>query len=120
MKIVIDMNFSPSWVPVLIGQGWTAIHWTSIGPPNASDITIMAWAKQNNHVVFTHDLDFGTLLALTHASGPSVIQIRSLNVMPESLQELVERVIRQFETELNSGALITIDERRQKVRVLPI
>ena len=25
----------------------------------------MAWARDNGHVVFTHDLDFGTLLALT-------------------------------------------------------
>jgi hypothetical protein len=32
----------------------------------------MAWARANGHVVFTHDLDFGTTLALTHAADPSV------------------------------------------------
>jgi len=42
----------------------------------------MAWARANGHVVFTHDLDFGTTLALTHAAGPSVIQVRGQNVLP--------------------------------------
>ena len=31
----------------------------------------MAWAREHGFVVFTHDLDFGHLLALTHAAGMS-------------------------------------------------
>jgi hypothetical protein len=31
----------------------------------------MAWARENRYVVFTHDLDFGTLLAVTRESGDS-------------------------------------------------
>jgi predicted nuclease of predicted toxin-antitoxin system len=26
MKILVDMNLSPEWVPVLKGQGWEAIN----------------------------------------------------------------------------------------------
>lgn len=37
----------------------------------------MAWALTNDYIVFTHDLDFGTLLAITQADAPSVIQVRS-------------------------------------------
>lgn len=48
--------------------------------------TVMGWARENGHVVFTHDLDFGTLLALTRASGPSVVQVRAHDVLP-SLQQ---------------------------------
>jgi predicted nuclease of predicted toxin-antitoxin system len=33
----------------------------------------MDWAVANGYVVFSHDLDFSTMLALTHASGPSLI-----------------------------------------------
>jgi len=36
----------------------------------------MAWALANGHVVFSHDLDFGAMLELTHANGPSVVQVR--------------------------------------------
>ncbi len=76
IAIVVDWNLSPDWVPVLRANGWAAVHWSDIGDPRAADREIMDWASANRHVVFTHDLDFGTALALTHASGPSVIQVR--------------------------------------------
>ena len=41
IKLVIDMNLSPDWVPVLSGHGWQAIHWSAVGDPRASDRTIM-------------------------------------------------------------------------------
>jgi hypothetical protein len=31
------------------------------------------WAIANSYAVFTHDLDFGTMLALSGADGPSVL-----------------------------------------------
>ena len=43
----------------------------------------MAWALANGYVVFTHDLDFGTMLALTHATGPSVLQVRGKTCCPK-------------------------------------
>jgi predicted nuclease of predicted toxin-antitoxin system len=46
----------------------------------------MAWARENGHVVLTHDLDFGTLLALTRANGPSVVQVRAQDVLPQHLE----------------------------------
>lgn len=75
LRIVVDMNLSPEWAPLLEQAGWPAVHWSAVGDPRADDATIMAWALTHRHVVFTHDLDFGTALALTHAGGPSVIQI---------------------------------------------
>lgn len=77
VKLVIDMNLSPEWVAALSKQGWAALHWSTLGDPHADDAVIMGWALANSHVVFTHDLDFGTMLALTHARGPSVLQVRS-------------------------------------------
>jgi predicted nuclease of predicted toxin-antitoxin system len=76
LRIVVDMNLSVEWITALNSHGCSAIHWSSIGDPHAEDSAIMEWALSNHHVVFTHDLDFGTMLALTHASGPSVLQIR--------------------------------------------
>jgi hypothetical protein len=49
----------------------------------------MAWALANGYVVFTHDLDFGTMLALTDASGPSVLQVRAQSVLPEYIGPVV-------------------------------
>jgi hypothetical protein len=63
------MNLSVEWIPLLEQAGWSAVHWSAIGEPRAEDRTIMAWALTNGRAVFTHDLDFGTALALTHAGG---------------------------------------------------
>lgn len=46
----------------------------------------MAWARANDYIVFTHDLDFGAMLALTNAESPSVIQVRTQDVTPPILK----------------------------------
>ena len=85
MKILIDMNLSPDWVSTFEANGLEAVHWSNVGDARAQDSEIVEYARANDFVVFTHDLDFGVLLALTHANGPSVIQIRAQDIMPAAL-----------------------------------
>ena len=120
LRLVIDMNLSLEWVAELLRSGYESVHWSTIGDPRATDITIMAWARSDHHAVFTHDLDFGTLLALTHADGPSVFQVRGQNVLPEHMGSLVIAALRQHEASLISGALVVVDEKKSRVRVLPL
>jgi|ERR1041384_1851938 predicted nuclease of predicted toxin-antitoxin system len=120
MRILIDMNLVPAWVEVFHGYGWSAAHWSEVGDPRATDQTIMNWARANGYIVFTHDLDFGTLLAVSGAEGPSVIQVRAQDVLPSHLEKIVIATIRTYEAVLKTGALITIDEARARIRILPI
>ncbi len=80
MKLLLDMNLSPRWIQTLEEKGWETVHWTSVGDPRASDREIMKWAHDHDHVVVTHDLDFGAMLAATSAQKPSVIQVRTRDV----------------------------------------
>jgi hypothetical protein len=57
VKLVIDMNLSPGWVSLLQEHTFQAVHWSSTGALNAEDAEIMQWARDNQAVVFTHDLD---------------------------------------------------------------
>ena len=114
------MNLSPEWVATLQRHGWEAVHWSNVGDPRAGDKDIMDWAVARQHIVFTHDLDFGTMLALTHEVGPSVIQVRAENVLPDHLEGPVIAALNQHESDLSSGALVVVDESRSRVRVLPI
>ena len=114
------MNLSPEWVNELSQRGWAVVHWSAIGDPTATDVEIMAWARAHGHVVFTHDLDFGTMLALTHASGPSVFQVRGQNVLPDHMAPTVVAALTQHEKDLAAGALVVVDESKSRVRVLPI
>ena len=45
MKILVDMNLSPSWIPVLERHGWPTVHWSDVGSPRAADREIMDWAS---------------------------------------------------------------------------
>ena len=120
VKILIDMNLSPDWVALLQQNGWSAVHWSTVGDPRAMDQVIMNWAVANGCVIFTHDLDFGTILAVTHATGPSVLQVRAEDVLPDAIGTLLLAALRQHETDLASGALVVVDAGRSRVRVLPI
>ena len=120
MKILVDVNLAPAWVDVLKAQGFDAIHWTQVGDPRAPDVELMTYARQRDCVLFTHDLDFGTILALTRAVGPSVIQVRTQAVLPEDMSEMVIRAVRTHEAALAQGALVTIDAASARIRILPV
>jgi predicted nuclease of predicted toxin-antitoxin system len=120
VKILVDMNLSPLWVQALEDHGFAAIHWSSVGDSRALDSEVMKWAHENAHIVFTNDLDFGSILAITRATAPSVIQVRAQDVSPEHLNDLVVRALRQHEEILQQGALISIDEARLRSRILPL
>lgn len=120
LRLLIDMNLSPSWVEVLNQVGFEAQHWSFIGAPNAPDIELFAWAREHEYVVFTHDLDFGALLAATRAESPSVFQIRTEDVSPAALAPRAIALLVRFTPQLSSGALIVVDEMRERIRILPI
>jgi len=120
MNILIDMNLSPAWVGILSAEGWSVKHWSEIGDPAAPDRVVMDWARENGFIVFTHDLDFGIMLALTHESGPSVVQIRAQNTMPKFLKDDLIPILQQYSAELERGILMTIDPVRSRIRILPI
>lgn len=120
MKILVDMNLSPDWVGVFTKRGITAVHWSSVGDPKAEDTELIDWARANNHILFTHDLDFGTVLALTGAESPSVIQVRTQDVTPAHLETVVVEVLQNHESLLETGALVVLDEGRSRVRILPL
>lgn len=120
MKILIDMNLSPDWAAVFAKHEISAVHWSTVGDPRAEDAILMEWARANEYIVFTHDLDYGALLALTQAHSPSVIQVRTQDVTPSHLETAIIDVLVTNQSALENGALIVLDEARSRVRILPL
>lgn len=118
MKLVVDMNLSVGWVAALNAVGVEAIHWIAIGPENAPDEAIMAWALSNDAIVLTRDLDFAAALTRQGLSAPSVIQLRSDQIRLERHLPLLQRALSLHGSHLALGAIITIDDERVRVRVL--
>ncbi len=80
----------------------------------------MAFARANNYVVLTHDLDFGAILAATHGEKPSVVQIRAEDVSPDVIGKQIITALHQMASYLEEGALLTVDPNRTRLRVLPL
>jgi predicted nuclease of predicted toxin-antitoxin system len=56
VKLLVDMNLSPSWVERLGRHGFEAVHWSTIGAATAPDVKILAWATEHAFVLVTNDL----------------------------------------------------------------
>jgi predicted nuclease of predicted toxin-antitoxin system len=119
MRFVIDINLSPDWVDYLGECGHDAIHWSSIGRVDASDDEILHWARDKDQIVLTSDLDFAALLALSAASTPSVIQLRTESTLSGRVRPLALDAIERTQADLRSGALLTIEAARLRLRILP-
>lgn len=120
MRILIDMNLSPDWVAIFKAESWEASHWNEVGDPKASDVEILTWARTNQFVVFTHDLDFGALLAVSGSRAPSVIQLRSQETSPAKMGAMVVHALKQLAHDLEVGVLVTLDPARSRARILPL
>jgi predicted nuclease of predicted toxin-antitoxin system len=50
VKILVDMNLSPEWVAALTRHGWSAVHWSTVGDPRATDRVVMDWSVANGYI----------------------------------------------------------------------
>jgi predicted nuclease of predicted toxin-antitoxin system len=83
MKVLVDMNLSPRWLALLTEADLEAVHGSTLGAGNASHSEIMAYARANDYVVLTHDLDFAAILAATQGKKLSVVQVRAEQLNPQ-------------------------------------
>lgn len=120
MKILIDMSLTPRWRPVLEGAGHEVRHWSEVGREDAPDSVLMDWARLNGFIVFTNDLDFGTILFSSQATSPSVLQLRCDDVRPSGTALLVLNALDETKDKLMQGALVTVQVARHRVSVLPL
>jgi predicted nuclease of predicted toxin-antitoxin system len=80
----------------------------------------MRWAAERDYIVLTADLDFSAILAATARRRPSVILVRSDILTPEALGGAVLAAIHKAGEELITGAIVSVDAKRARLRVLPL
>jgi predicted nuclease of predicted toxin-antitoxin system len=96
------------------------VHVGDMGLAAGSDATILDVARQQGRVVVTLDADFHALLALSGASGPSVIRIRIEGLRAEELTNLLVDVLNACSDELTNGAMVSVTEGGVRVRRLAL
>jgi predicted nuclease of predicted toxin-antitoxin system len=96
------------------------LHVGEIGLAAAEDAEILEHGRRERRIVVTLDADFHALLALSSATSPSVIRLRIEGLKAAGLVEVLEKVLNEWGEELELGAVVTVDERRSRMRRLPL
>ena len=119
-RLLLDQGLPRGTARLLNRQGWDVVHVGDVGMSRASDIEVLALAEQDARVCVTLDADFHTLLALSGATRPSTVRIRIEGLDAARLADLIERVWLQIGRALEQGAVATVDERKIRLRRLPL
>jgi predicted nuclease of predicted toxin-antitoxin system len=114
------MNMSPRWAEFLRGRGHDVQHWLHVGDEHASDEEIAKYCLEQDAVVLSQDLDFATMHAINGTMKPSVVQVRSKNLRPESIGSYVAHAFSKMEKQLQTGAVVTVKPPRLRLTRLPI
>ncbi|HTW20465.1 MAG TPA: DUF5615 family PIN-like protein [Mycobacteriales bacterium] len=121
MRILVDANLSPRLAALLVTTGHDAVHVSDLDLSSASDHTILEAADHENRVVLSADTDFGTLLAVTGRTRPSVVLVRLTSPRrTEAIAALLDANLPALADALTSGAVVVVEDDRVRVRDLPL
>ena len=120
LRFLVDMNLSPRIVIDLSQQDWDILRVSQVLPMDTEDSEILEFARQENRVIITQDLDFSSLLALGGYEKPSLITFRLSVPEPETITRKLLELLPYIEDRLAEGCAVTIDDRKVRVRRLPI
>ena len=112
---------SPVVVQELRRAGHDAVHVGEVLRLDAPDADILEHAARDARVILAADTDFGELLAAQQVAEPSVVLFhRQAGRRPREQAALLLANLAAVEADLGSGAVVVVEERRVRVRALPI
>lgn len=121
MRFLVDASMSPVVSQELRRAGHDAVHVGEVLRLDASDSDILEHAARGGRVIVAADTDFGELLAASEAAKPSVVLFhRQTGRRPREQAALLLANLASVETDLQGGAVVVVEERRVRVRPLPI
>jgi predicted nuclease of predicted toxin-antitoxin system len=120
MRLVLDQGVPRDAATGLRDLGHECLHVAEIGMSKAADDEILAFSLKVNAVVVTLDADFHTILAVSGASGPSVIRLRLQGLVSPEVVRTVQSVLADFDADLRRGSVVTVKAHKTACHRLPI
>lgn len=121
LKFLIDNALSPIFSKRLQTYGHDAIHVRDINMQTCSDEDIFERAQKEKRIIISADTDFGTIMALRNEQSPSVIIFRrTKNRKPIEQVNLLIANLKEIESSLERGSIVIIEDKRIRIRSLPI
>ena len=119
-RLLLDQGVPRDAAVILRSLGWEVIHVGEVGMAAAEDSDIIAHARAENRACVTLDADFHASLALSGASGPSVVRVRREGVGGKEMATILLELWRRHEELIDRGALATVTGQSMRIRPLPI
>jgi predicted nuclease of predicted toxin-antitoxin system len=119
VRFLADMGVSPKVVASLKEQGHDVWHLAERGLERLPDSEIFGRAAEEQRIVLTFDLDFGEILALSDGTT-SVILFRLRARRTLHVIERLRSVLAESSLQVTRGAIVVVEDRRHRVRLLPL
>ena len=100
-------------MPPLKAAGHDVV-WAGEWPDDPGDDEILAQAYQEGRILVTLDKDFGELAVVREQSHAGIIRLVVLSASQQAVSCLM--VLNRYEAELQSGAIVTVEHGRIRVR----
>ena len=120
LKFLADMNISPLTVAALRIKGFEIARVSEVLDAKSTDACILKFARDDNRIIITQDLDFSMLMAINGYERPSLISLRLNNPTHESVTDHILKILGCLSAELGQGITVVADEFTIRYRSLPI
>jgi predicted nuclease of predicted toxin-antitoxin system len=120
MRFLLDMGVSIRVAHWLRQEENDVTHLRDEGLQTLADQLIFQKALVENRTIVTFDLDFGEIAALSRGKVVSVVILRLSNARADYVVQRLDAVLPAVEPALLSGAIVTIEDTRHRIRLLPI
>jgi predicted nuclease of predicted toxin-antitoxin system len=121
VNFVLDENLAEALGDLLGSAGHGAVHVRNVGLQSASDLVVLDYAASQRAVLISADADFGSILAATHRTAPSLVLLRhERGRRVGRVADMILDNLDQVMGDLEAGAIVVIEDGRVRVRRLPI
>lgn len=121
MRLLVDENLSPRVAELLRDAGFAAAHVLDRGLSGAPDTSVSALAVSEGRSVVSADSDFATLLAMSRGTAPSLVLLRSGDLLTAQEQAaLLIANLPPLASDLEQGVVISLSTTHARVRRLPL
>jgi predicted nuclease of predicted toxin-antitoxin system len=113
VKLLLDTCVSGGAVDALKAAGHDVV-WVGDWPADPGDDEILALAYQAGRILITLDKDFGELVVVREQAHAGIIRLVVLSASQQASACLI--ALNRYGTELQSGAIVTVEPGRIRVR----
>lgn len=117
LSFLADENISPESASFVTTLGFPCRSLSRDGPHGLSDRQIVALARQEGHVILTHDLDFGEIYYFASEGQIGILVLRLRHQTVEAVNDVLGRFLDSevFPPEQLRGSLVVLSETTYRV-----